>query len=49
MKYNNPNYSFSLQGSIIKETKIGLLQQLKDSLDSEEEKSVIDRLIKNLK
>lgn len=49
MKYNNPNYNFTLQESITKETKIGLLEQLKESLNDEKDKNVIDRLINNLK
>ncbi len=49
MKYNNPNYNLTSQVSVTKETKIGLLQQLKDSLDDEEKKSMIDRLINSLK
>lgn len=49
MKYNNPNYSLTIQGNASNETKIDLLQQLKESLDGEEKKSVIDRLINSLK
>lgn len=49
MKYNNPNYNLTSQVSVAKETKIGLLQQLKESLDDEVIKNAINKAIDKLK